>query len=780
MADDRQGTVVPGGTPDSRGILDRLLALPAHIGRSVISFPGRFAVLGSAVPELWIVFVIKLFGILAYSVMNTTLVLWLSSNLNYSDTDAGFIITAWSTVMTLATVMIGSLTDAIGLRRAFMLGVVLCLFARTVMTLVTVPWIVLALGLFPLALGEALGTPIMVAAIHRYSTTAQRSIAFSIFYAVMNVGFLISYWIFDRIRNDFGESGHWVLPVVDVELSTYRILFLISLAFECVLVPVIYFGLREGLQVSEEGVKVIPEKSKYPGRDMWSALYLSVRDALRETLRIFVGLWGQPGFHKFLAFLTLAVFVRFIFFQMSYTYPKFGIRELGEGAPIATLWSLNAGLIIVLVPIVGAFSQRITAYRMVVYGSIIATASVFIMTLPLRWFQPLADGRLGHFIANSWLDGDEKFTVDDIRDLPAFVRKLNEPADPVSVTVRDSLSPQTKLLLTRELSPTGFRNAAPYSYPGSGLFSEGDIKDGGGFAARLRSDPNAATQPISKYVWAQMSSKEQEALAGAAALSQDEQKLMLKVLNRLLQDSALGKDDRFARVSLSDATQSLLKIDKKDRKARRITQSVVQNRLLLEDAYPEHVARSSHAVRVALADDLTKLIREKTIYDTDRFAGVALTGPVKAWLATGTAEKGAKAPAQINRYLVEDAYPNEIARNRIGVSGSVNPYYVAIVLFVILLSVGEAFFSPRLYEYAAAIAPKGQEASYMSMSLLPFFLAKLFVGMFSGILLEAYCPETGPRNSDTLWLIIALTTMISPAGLLLFGRYIRVKEAGRE
>ena len=82
-------------------------------------------------------------------------------------------------------------------------------------------------------------------------------------------------------------------------------------------------------------------------------------------------------------------------------------------------------------------------------------------------------------------------------------------------------------------------------------------------------------------------------------------------------------------------------------------------------------------------------------------------------------------PARLNRCLLEDAFPSELCRNRVGVPGSVNPWYVMILLFVVLLSVGEAFYSPRLYEYTAAIAPKGQEASYMAMSSLPFFLAKL-------------------------------------------------------
>jgi MFS family permease len=103
-----------------------------------------------------------------------------------------------------------------------------------------------------------------------------------------------------------------------------------------------------------------------------------------------------------------------------------------------------------------------------------------------------------------------------------------------------------------------------------------------------------------------------------------------------------------------------------------------------------------------------------------------------------------------------------------------------IALFQVVLSFGEAFYSPRVYEYAAAIAPKGQEASYSALSYVPFLLAKVLVGTFSGFLLTNYCPEHGPRHSGTLWLFVALTASIAPIGLLALRRYIQVHEAGRE
>lgn len=488
---------------------------PTVLGR----FVAKFTVLRGATRELWITFAVKLLGILAYSVANSTLVLWLSYDLGYSDVKAGALVFGWSALMTFFTVLVGSFTDAIGLRKTFLLGVWICVVARVVMTFATAKWLAISGGLVLLAAGEALGTPVLVAAVRRYSTTAQRSISFSIFYAVMNLGFFIGGFIFDYVRQTLGEPhGRLELPILGVELTTYRTLFLVSLGIEMLLLPLLYFGLRDGVEATDEGVRITPEKPKYPHERLWRSLELTVRDALRDTVSIFAGLWRQPGFYKFLAFLAFAAFVRLIFVQMYYTYPKFGLRELGPGAPIGRLWNINSLLIIFLVPLVGALTQRVAAYTMVTIGSAVAAASVFIMALPPAWFEPLADGILGQVV--------------------------------------------------------------------------------GGFYLRL-------------------------------------------------------------------------------------------------------------------------------------------TGPV-------------------------------------------NPYYVMIFLFVLMLSVGESIYSPRLYEYAAAIAPKGQEASYMSISYLPFFLAKLLVAGSSGWLLSIYCPETGPRNSAMLWLIIALTTTVAPAGLIFFRRLIRVKEAGRE
>ncbi|MGZ5019937.1 MAG: MFS transporter, partial [Chthoniobacterales bacterium] len=119
-----------------------------------------------------------------------------------------------------------------------------------------------------------------------------------------------------------------------------------------------------------------------------------------------------------------------------------------------------------------------------------------------------------------------------------------------------------------------------------------------------------------------------------------------------------------------------------------------------------------------------------------------------------------------------------LGHSYLGVKGSIHPYYVMAAFYLTVFSIGEAFYSPRVYEYAAAIAPPGQEASYGALAYLPFLVGKLLVGT-SGWILAAFCPEQGPRRSGTMWLIFACAASVAPIGLLLFRRYIRVPEAGR-
>ena len=68
-------------------------------------------------------------------------------------------------------------------------------------------------------------------------------------------------------------------------------------------------------------------------------------------------------------------------------------------------------------------------------------------------------------------------------------------------------------------------------------------------------------------------------------------------------------------------------------------------------------------------------------------------------------------------------------------------HYAMALVCMVIVTIGEVVWSPKLYEYTAAIAPKGQEGIYLGLSLIPWFLAKTLVSAFSGHMLEYWSPE---------------------------------------
>jgi hypothetical protein len=56
---------------------------------------------------------------------------------------------------------------------------------------------------------------------------------------------------------------------------------------------------------------------------------------------------------------------------------------------------------------------------------------------------------------------------------------------------------------------------------------------------------------------------------------------------------------------------------------------------------------------------------------------------------------------------------------------------------------------------------------------LPWFLTKFLVPLlYSGQMMEKYCPETGPQNTGTMWMVFGLIAIISPITLILMRKWM--------
>ncbi len=98
---------------------------------------------------------------------------------------------------------------------------------------------------------------------------------------------------------------------------------------------------------------------------------------------------------------------------------------------------------------------------------------------------------------------------------------------------------------------------------------------------------------------------------------------------------------------------------------------------------------------------------------------------------------------------------------------AVGPNPFLLLLYIFLMSVGEAMWQPRFLQWVAEIAPKGKAGAYMGIAQFPWFLTKVVTGFYSGWFLAHYCPAIGPQNTEFLWFVYGLIAMVSPVALLL-------------
>ena len=100
------------------------------------------------------------------------------------------------------------------------------------------------------------------------------------------------------------------------------------------------------------------------------------------------------------------------------------------------------------------------------------------------------------------------------------------------------------------------------------------------------------------------------------------------------------------------------------------------------------------------------------------------------------------------------------------------PHVSMLILYFFVFSIGEALWSSRFLEYAAELAPEGRVAQYMGVANLPWFVAKITTGLYSGFVLEKFCPKIGPQNTEMMWLIYGGIALLSPVGLLFARKWV--------
>lgn len=94
-----------------------------------------------------------------------------------------------------------------------------------------------------------------------------------------------------------------------------------------------------------------------------------------------------------------------------------------------------------------------------------------------------------------------------------------------------------------------------------------------------------------------------------------------------------------------------------------------------------------------------------------------------------------------------------------------DPYL--LIIYILVMSVGEAMWNPRFMQWVTEIAPEGQVGAYIGIARLPWFLTKFITASYSGWFLANYCPAEGELKTGQMWLIYALIAVATPVLLIL-------------
>jgi len=300
----------------------------------------------------WVANFTELFERLAYYGASAVLAIYLNEQLHFSKELTGWMIGIFGFVVWFLPVLGGTLADRFGFRRAlmfaylvmtigyFLLGSLSAPWMQGIRHALTDKWLVLGILMIP-ALGPAVVKPCVAGTTARASAENVRSIGYSIYYTLVNVGATLGPIIAWLVRKPLGLGMENVFRVS--ALSVF-LMFLVTLIF-----------FREPNQPGEKPVA-------------------SVAAAIKN---MFVVL----GNFRFVLFLVIFSSFFVVFWQEFISAPLFLRGYVDPNANADLLLSIDALTVICFQILVSFLTRRIAAFSAMTLGLLISSLAWLILAL---------------------------------------------------------------------------------------------------------------------------------------------------------------------------------------------------------------------------------------------------------------------------------------------------------------------------------------------------------------------------------------------------------------
>ncbi|MFH1214653.1 MAG: MFS transporter [Candidatus Neomarinimicrobiota bacterium] len=106
---------------------------------------------------------------------------------------------------------------------------------------------------------------------------------------------------------------------------------------------------------------------------------------------------------------------------------------------------------------------------------------------------------------------------------------------------------------------------------------------------------------------------------------------------------------------------------------------------------------------------------------------------------------------------------------------AIGPSIHLLLIYILLMTIGEAMWQPRFLQWIAEIAPKGRTGAYMGIGQLPWFMTKMITASYSGYFIANYVPKPGTgleMRTGQMWLIYGAIAIITPISLMLAKKWM--------
>jgi len=333
------------------------------MGSMLRSYFAEFKVLKEVKKDFWFVNAIQFFDGLAYFSMIIVITLYLTKNAGMDDINSGFWAGIFTLMVSVFIMMVGSICDAIGIKRSYLLGFLVLTGTR--LGLGVAPMflagdtlkLAVQVLLIAMAFGTSMFIPVTTTGVRRFTTKKSRPTGFNMYYLIMNIGAILAGLAVQYFRNNFGEVA--------------SNMYILDFGFGASIICIVLSLLINDDNYAEEDERIDKTEKK------------------KNPIKIFLEVWKEKPFLKLMLFIFLTLGVRLVFTHQFLVMPKYYTRVAYSDISIGILNSINPTIIVVglilIIPIINKFDT----VKLIITGMLISAASLIPMALPLHWMVAL-------------------------------------------------------------------------------------------------------------------------------------------------------------------------------------------------------------------------------------------------------------------------------------------------------------------------------------------------------------------------------------------------------